>query len=171
MEPFLMKKMINFKSVHKDQELTLIEEMAHVIWHEHYTPIIGAEQVVYMLKKFQTADAMSAQISKGYHYFLILNDKKPVGYLSFEKRKDALFLSKIYLLKSERGKGFGRKAMLFVEARAKENDCSKVSLTVNKHNLNSIKAYESAGFVNTGAVVQDIGMGFVMDDYHMEKFV
>lgn len=171
MEPFLMKKMISFKSVSKNQELILIEEMAHVIWHEHYTAIIGAEQVAYMLKKFQTAEAMAAQISKGYQYFLILEEEKPVGYLSYEKRKDALFLSKIYLLKSSRGKGYGRKAMRFVEARARENQCVKISLTVNKYNLNSIKAYERAGFLNTGAIVQDIGKGFVMDDYQMEKFI
>ena len=163
--------MISFKSVTKIQELSLVEELAHAIWHEHYTPIIGADQVAYMLEKFQTIDAMAAQISKGYQYFLILNDGTPVGYLSFEKRKDALFLSKIYLLKSSRGKGFGRKAMRFIEARAKENHCSKISLTVNKYNLNSIKAYESAGFVNTGAIIQDIGNGFVMDDYQMEKFI
>lgn len=166
-----MNKMITFKSVTNNQELTLIEEMAQVIWHEHYTPIIGVEQVVYMLKKFQTANSMAVQISKGYEYFLILNDNSPVGYLSFEKRSRALFLSKIYLLKSSRGKGFGRKAMRFIEEQAKQSHCSKISLTVNKYNLNSIKAYESAGFINIGAIVQDIGNGFVMDDYEMEKYI
>jgi len=47
--------------------------------------------------------------------------------------------------------------------------CEKVSLTVNKYNHNSIKAYERIGFINKEELVQDIGGGFVMDDYLMEK--
>jgi ribosomal protein S18 acetylase RimI-like enzyme len=44
-------------------------------------------------------------------------------------------------------------------------------LTVNKNNVNAIKAYEKMGFRNVGSLVQDIGDGFVMDDYAMEKTV
>jgi RimJ/RimL family protein N-acetyltransferase len=40
---------------------------------------------------------------------------------------------------------------------------------VNKNNVNSIKVYEKLGFKKTGPVIQDIGNGFVMDDYKMEK--
>jgi RimJ/RimL family protein N-acetyltransferase len=46
---------------------------------------------------------------------------------------------------------------------------NKIALTVNKNNVNSIKAYEKMGFKNVGSVVQDIGSGYVMDDYKMEK--
>ncbi|MGB5323368.1 GNAT family N-acetyltransferase [Lutimonas sp.] len=161
--------MINFHEVKDDSDLKLIENMANTIWHEHYTPIIGAEQVKYMLDKFQSAQTMRDQINKGYQYFLINSNENAVGYLSFEKRKNALFLSKIYLLKSERGKGIGRKAMEFVTSVAKGFNCTKVTLTVNRFNQNSIRAYESAGFEKKGALVQDIGNGFVMDDYLMEK--
>jgi hypothetical protein len=42
---------------------------------------------------------------------------------------------------------------------------------VNRHNSDTIKAYESLGFQNVGTVVQDIGGGFVMDDYQMEQQV
>jgi hypothetical protein len=31
--------------------------------------------------------------------------------------------------------------------------------------------YEKIGFKNVGSLVQDIGSGFVMDDYKMEKTV
>lgn len=163
--------MINFCEVKSDKELTLIEGMAHTIWHEHYTPIIGTEQVKYMLKKFQSVKTMKAQIDAGYHYFTIYQDDQPFGYLSFNKRNKELFLSKIYVLKQSRGKGIGKKAMNFVMDTARGMECEKVSLTVNKYNHDAIKAYERIGFVNKEELVQDIGGGFVMDDYLMEKEV
>lgn len=163
--------MINFHEVKSDSDLALIENMANAIWHEHYTPIIGTEQVTYMLDKFQSSNTMQEQIDKGYQYFLINFNNNAVGYLSFEKRENALFLSKIYLLKNERGKGIGRAAMEFVISAAKGLKCTKVALTVNRFNKNSIRAYESAGFEKKGALVQDIGNGFVMDDYLMEKTI
>ena len=163
--------MINFHEVKSDRDLALIENMANTIWHEHYTSIIGAEQVKYMLDKFQSANTMKEQIVKGYQYFLINFNENAVGYLSFERRENALFLSKIYVLKNQRGKGIGRTAMEFVISAAKGLNCTKVALTVNRFNQNSIRAYESAGFEKKGELVQDIGNGFVMDDYLMEKFI
>jgi hypothetical protein len=44
-------------------------------------------------------------------------------------------------------------------------------LTVNKYNTSSIKAYLALGFSVTDAVVTDIGEGYSMDDYVMEKTV
>ena len=43
-----------------------------------------------------------------------------------------------------------------------------IRLTVNKYNINTIKAYEKWGFKTVDAVVTDIGSGFVMDDFIME---
>jgi len=163
--------MINFKVAASAEELLQIEEMANVIWHEHYTPIIGVEQVVYMLDKFQSIASMSEQIKNGYEYFLIKQKSIPVGYMSFIKRDEELFLSKIYILKELRGHGIGKKAIEFIETQAIKSHCKKISLTVNRNNLNSIKAYERAGFQNTGELIQDIGHGYVMDDYSMEKFL
>jgi len=163
--------MIHFKLIASDQELVKVEEMAKIIWHEHYTPIIGAEQVVYMLEKFQSAVTMRSQIENGYQYFLIIKNETPVGYFSFIKKEEELFLSKMYIISEERGHGIGRIAFQFIETKARENHCKKIGLTVNKNNLNSINAYKSAGFKNMGALVQDIGNGFVMDDYLMEKLI
>ena len=166
-----MDKMINFKAAASAEELHQIEEMAHTIWHEHYTPIIGIEQVVYMLDKFQSVARMLEQMKSGYQYFLINQTETPVGYLSFIKKDEELFLSKVYILKNTRGLGIGKIAFQFIETKARENHCKKISLTVNRNNLNSIKAYESAGFQNTGELIQDIGHGFVMDDFSMEKLL
>lgn len=146
-----------------------IADLAKHIWEEHYTPIIGKEQVDYMVGKFQTSEAMQKQASEGYIYFLIVFENEQVGYLSIKKNESDLFLSKIYVQKEFRGRKIGKSALEFVESKAKEFNCNSVSLTVNKNNTNSIKAYEKVGFEKNEAIVMDIGNGFVMDDYRMVK--
>ncbi|MDT0558662.1 GNAT family N-acetyltransferase [Ichthyenterobacterium sp. W332] len=155
--------------VNSSQQINEVEVLAKVIWSSHYTPIIGAAQVTYMLDKFQSKDAIEGQISEDYEYYLIQNSNKSIGYFSIQKRKIALFLSKFYVLESERGKGFGKQALNFINERADSLNCLKIELTVNKYNSNSIEAYKRMGFKITEAVVFDIGNGFVMDDYRMEK--
>lgn len=165
--------MNNIVEVSTDDQIRIVEELAGEIWTEHYTPIIGRDQVEYMLDKYQSQKSISDQIQKeGYKYYLISEDKKNsgyIGYISVQFREDELFLSKIYIKDNKRGKGFGRLAINYLQRLAKENNVSKISLTVNKNNINSIKAYEKIGFENHGSVVQDIGNGFVMDDYKMVK--
>ena len=107
------------------------------------------------------------------YYLLKNNDGDYVGYLAVVPKEDAgeLFLSKIYVRSGERQKGYGRNAVQFIEDLARQMNLRKISLTVNKHNVNSIVAYEKMGFRNIGSVVTDIGAGFAMDDYRMEKSV
>jgi ribosomal protein S18 acetylase RimI-like enzyme len=139
------------------------------IWEEHYTPIIGVEQVEYMLNKFQSEAAIENQIKEGYQYSTVYFDGVPVGYLSIIQKENSLFLSKIYVLSSERGKGIGKFILNFIEQKAIRLKRSSISLTVNINNTNSIKAYEKMGFVKIGELVADIGNGFVMDDFLFEK--
>lgn len=160
---------IQFQRAEEEQDLQLIEQLATVIWEEHYIPIIGAEQVSYMLDKFQSAAAMRRQIDEGYEYFILREIAEPVGYLAFEKRGKDLFLSKIYVLKEHREKKIGKRAMDFVQSRARAMGCSRISLTVNKNNDKSLLAYKSMGFLCERALVMDIGNGFVMDDFLLYK--
>lgn len=158
------------KASNKDQ-LNTIENLAYEIWSQHYTPIIGKQQVDYMLGKFQSVEAMTEQIKKGFLYFLILNNNVPVGYMSVDILSETLFLSKFYVTEAERGKGYGRTMITYLETFAKEKNLNKISLTVNKYNTGSIKMYEKVGFVISCSVVKEIGEGFIMDDYQMEKIL
>lgn len=149
----------------------IIAGLAELIWTEHYTPIIGEQQVAYMLEKFQSAIAIEDQVANGVLYYLISFQDKPVGYFSVSREEDFLFLSKLYVLRSARAKGLGRAAISYMEDLAKDFDLQRIRLTVNKFNTNSIKAYEKMEFLNVDAIVQDIGNGFVMDDYVLEKIL
>lgn len=155
--------------VSEAKDFKTIEDLAREIWEEHYTPIIGAEQVEYMLRNFQSADAVEKQIREGMHYYLVDLGSVPVGYLAFNLKPEELFLSKIYVLKEKRGMGLGKASLEFVESKARDLGRNAISLTVNKNNSHSIRAYEKMGFVNLGAIETDIGSGFVMDDYLMKK--
>ncbi|MGB5158566.1 GNAT family N-acetyltransferase [Desulfobacterium sp. N47] len=153
-----------------EKDPALIESLAKEIWIEHFTPIVGKPQVEYMLDKFQSKKAISEQIDNaGYLYYIIEDGDEKIGYFAFVPQGRELFLSKIYVKSSGRKKGHGKKATQFIVSFCKENGLDNISLTVNKNNTTSIKFYEKMGFKNTGSLMQDIGNGFVMDDYKMEK--
>ena len=161
--------MTEFLPATTKQHFKDIADLANIIWREHYTSIIGFEQVDYMVKNFQSEEAMYAQYIDGYSYFKINYNNQFVGYISIKKEDDSLFLSKIYVSKDFRGKKIGKSAMEFVQAKAVEQNCKSITLGVNRFNVNSIKAYEAMGFKKIGEMITDIGNGFVMDDYKMEK--
>lgn len=147
-----------------------IADLATAIWTEHYTPIIGSDQVVYMLQKFQSVHAIKDQIQQGVSYFLITHKETVAGYFSFKKENESLFLSKFYVLKELRGLGIGKRALSFIRSEAILRGCSSISLTVNKNNMIAIKAYEKMGFKKLDAIETPIGNGFVMDDYIMKYY-
>ncbi len=154
--------------VTSDEQIEQVASLAHEIWTEHYTSIIGIEQVNYMLDKFQSSTVIKEQIAEGLYYFLLVNDK-PIGYLGLKVESHNLFVSKIYILASFRNQGYGKLLMQFTENFAHTNHCNQLKLTVNKYNLATIQAYKKLGFSQKREVVFDIGNGYIMDDYEMVK--
>lgn len=158
-----------FQLVTSSKDIDEIVSLAKIIWTEHYTPIIGIEQVEYMLDKFHAKNVINEQITNdNYRYYLIKNQNNNVGYIGVQLKDKELFLSKIYIQSTERGLGLGKLSMAFIKGVAEENNLSKITLTVNKNNSNTIAAYYKFGFVKTGLVCADIGEGYVMDDLQME---
>jgi ribosomal protein S18 acetylase RimI-like enzyme len=80
-------------------------------------------------------------------------------------------ISKLYVRKSERGHGLGKKTLRFVENLGLQRGITRIWLTVNKNNAHSIAWYSRMGFRNAGSIIQDIGGGFVMDDFRLEKTI
>lgn len=160
---------MHIEAVTTKSQIRAIENLAYEIWHEHYTSIIGKAQVDYMLAKLQSVNAIMEQIDNGFLYFLCEQDHRFMGYMSVKVKGEELFLSKIYVTSVNRRNGYGREMVTFLEDLARDKGLGKISLTVNRHNMNSIQMYEKVGFDICGTTVQDIGNGFVMDDYKMEK--
>lgn len=165
--------MIKLKAVHSDEQIDEVARLAYKIWNEHFPPIIGQAQVDYMVEKFQSANALEKQIDIGCQYYLIQENNNLVGYIGINPdiNMSQMQLSKFYIIKTMRGNGIGREVLNQIRKLARRLNIKKIWLTVNKNNITAINAYERMGFVSAGSVVLDIGNGYVMDDFRMEKLV
>lgn len=152
------------------EQAGIVARLARKIWMEHYTPIIGADQVEHMLNRFQTRERIWQDIAENAcRYELLRMQGEPAGYMAyhFESEQRAVFLSKLYIDRPFRGNRLARLMLdRLIEYGGKQGAC-EIYLTVNKNNAGSIAAYEKMGFVRAGSVVKDIGGGYIMDDYVM----
>lgn len=159
--------MIRFKTADVE-DAALLKDLAHRIWWQFYPPIIGDEQVAYMLEKFSGQAYIEQQIKSGFTYFIVYDEDEAVGYIGVEDQSPSLFVSKFYLDESKRGQGIAHKMLARVTEEAKSRGHCQIELTVNKYNP-SYEVYLKLGFENVESLVMDIGNGFVMDDYRMVK--
>lgn len=161
---------INLIEAKTDDQLKRVAAIADEIWHEFFPCIISDGQIDYMVKKFCSFEAMKKNIAEeDYIYYIISRNGEAVGYTAIKPQSDGrLFLSKIYLFKQHRGKGYARSVMELHKEFCRKNGLSAIWLTVNKHNDSSVGAYKKMGFEVIGEDVTDIGSGYVMDDYFMQ---
>jgi diamine N-acetyltransferase len=152
------------------EAVTELARTAADIWREYYISIITMDQIDYMIGKYQSAQAVQDQIeNQGYAYYVMVDEGGIAGYLSVKEEDGKLFLSKFYVSKENRGKGYASQAMVFLEQLCREKGISHIWLTVNRHNESSIGVYRKKGFRTIREQVADIGNGYVMDDFVMEK--
>jgi diamine N-acetyltransferase len=163
--------MIDMHRVHDPAEIATVAALASDIWTRHYVPIIGKAQTDYMLARFQSRAAIGRQIADGYRYYLAMADGTAVGYLAlvFQPAERRAQLSKLYVLHGHRQNGIGRAMLAYAENLRGDLDIGELWLTVNRHNTDAIAFYTRVGFSTTGTLIQDIGGGFVMDDFRMAK--
>ena len=164
--------MLNFVPVDDASKIDTMCEIASRIWHDHYTPILGAAQVEYMVDKFQSPHAVTAQIrDSGYHYYLMDLDGQYAGFMGIQYEPQSLFLSKLYVDKPFRRQHLASRAVDSLKADCAKRGLSKIWLTVNRENAGSIAAYRKLGFRKVREEKTDIGHGYFMDDYIMELYL
>lgn len=161
--------MTEFIAAKTGADISAIVSLADEIWREHYTALIGDRQVSYMLDKYQSESAVKEQLAGGYAYYIIENDGDACGYFAVVACERDLYISKLYVEKRLRGSGIGHRAVGFIEALAKKSGFITLSLNVNKANTSSIGAYKKFGFGIIREEKIDIGGGYFMDDFVMEK--
>ena len=161
---------IKLVEVTTPSQIERVAAMADEIWHEWFPAVISESQIDYMLEKFQSVGAITEQLgNEGYRYYIIMNSGEYVGYTAIRPDSDGrLFLSKIYIKKEHRGKGFAKAVFSFLKEFCTENNLHGIWLTVNKHNTDSINVYKKCGFKLIGEGVTDIGGGHVMDDFFFQ---
>lgn len=162
---------IAFKKAESAADIALIAQTARIIWLETYLPILGREQVDYMIEKFQSASALTGQLASGYVYDIIFCDGEVAGFAGYKRENDGLFLSKLYILKEYRGRKLASKTVERLAEICKKESLKYVFLTVNRQNSTAIAVYTKLGFVNERSEDNEIGRGYYMNDYIMYKYI
>lgn len=151
------------------ERIERLAALADEVWHEFFVGLLSLDQIDYMVEKFQSVKALTEQISSGYEYYIFSVGGREAGFAGIHPESGKLFLSKLYLLKQYRGRGLSSQMLDMIERRARRLGLGAVWLTVNRHNTHSIDVYRHRGFATVREQVADIGSGYVMDDYVMEK--
>ncbi len=142
------------------------------IWGSHYVPILGEAQVEYMVGMRFAPAYLRRYIGATDRWLDVLKfGGEIVGYCSYAVTATPaeLKLEQLYLLPELHGHGLGGLMLRHVTGRAQGLGCRIMMLQVNKHNTGSVGLYKKMGFSVREEAVFDIGHGFVMDDYLMEK--
>lgn len=169
-KPVFSEQEILYINVQTSEEIQRVAALGEIIWRECYGDLLDAGQIEYMLERFQSAAAVAGQLqAQGYIYWLVQVQGQDAGYIGVQPEGGRLLLSKLYLLPQYRGTILAAKALQKVEQAAKEHHCAVVWLTVNRHNARAVAAYQKCGFTTVRQQVADIGNGYVMDDFIMEK--
>ena len=153
-------------------ELPAVGRLADEIWREYYPGIVPLAQIDYMLERGYSVEALGKFIrDEGAGLALLMAGDSPVGFAAWHRFGEPATtkLDKLYLHASVRGRGAGRMLIEHVEREARRDGSRKLTLRVNKDNAKSIAAYRACGLAVVRHDAVDIGSGFVMDDFIMEK--
>lgn len=160
---------MRIETAKSDGDIKKIAELADIIWHEHFSSILTPGQIDYMVEKFQSYSAIKKAIElDGYRYYMAYEGDELCGYLGIhDEGGGVIFISKVYVRRDKRGRGIA--SGLLEKLREDHPDAKRWYLTVNRYNTSSIAVYKKRGFKITRTQVADIGSGYVMDDYIMER--
>lgn len=155
-------------------DILVISQIAYQTWPSAFKDILSPKQIEYMLNMMYSANSLTRQMREKKNVFYLAKDEsKFVGYISYELNYLALpktKIHKIYILPSVQGKGIGKLLMGKVAEIAMKNNNTILSLNVNRDNK-AISFYEKYGFIKVGKEDIDIGNGYLMEDFIMEKSI
>lgn len=154
-------------------DIPALQTLASQVWHDHYPGIITLEQIEYMLQMGYSTETITTEITQeAITWLKIIVDTDMVGFAAFGaygKSGKQVKLHKLYLSVTYHGQGIGTAALTEVERQATAKGATSIILNVNKNNSKAIASYQRNGYRIIESVVNDIGNGFVMDDYVMQK--
>jgi len=163
-------------------DVETVGQLARRIWNAHYPSVVSQAQIDFMLDDRYSPQSLLAQMAEGQRFLLASEETEIVGFLSVspldriqnpilrgveEATAADWFLHKFYLDVNRHGRGIG-KAMLSELARTMP-EIRRLRLQVNRRNENSWQFYRKQGFEIVAEADFEIGGGFFMEDYVMEK--
>lgn len=150
------------------QDIPAVAELAGRIWRDHYPPIIGIEQTEYMLALWYSHNALAELLKQPGRRFLLAEEGREVrGFLSAGPMEDGIFVYRFYIDTAHQRKGIGQ--ALLTEIVAQFPQAKFLRLHVNRNNRKALAFYEKHGFTSRSEQDTEIGDGYVMEDYVMQK--
>ena len=151
----------------------LIRDLAFSTWPDAYGNILSTGQLNYMLELIYSKDALANQIQYLHHQFIIVYDNNTAaGFASYSpklKGDNTVYrLHKLYVLPNQQGKGTGKLLLNFILNEIKQRGAKILELNVNRNNK-AFHFYTKIGFTISNEEDIDIGGGYFMNDYVMEK--
>lgn len=152
------------------EDIPLIQQLNLQVWPQTYALILTPDQISYMLEMMYSSDSLIQQMTiEGCQFIIIYEDGNPVGFASYAETEPHNWkLHKIYVLPDQQGKGVGKKLIDHIIEQIKKKDGRSLKLQVNRNNK-AKDFYERLGFHVAEIADFDIGNGFYMNDYVMEK--
>ena len=151
------------------EDVSLIRDLAYKIWPTAYSHILTQGQIDYMLNKMYNENILLEQVQNKIEFVIVYDETQPVGFASFGLEKPGTYkLHKIYVLPSQQGKGTGRFMLDEIEKTIVGRGAFSLLLNVNRQNK-AKSFYEKLGFTVIREEDIDIGDGYFMNDYVMEK--
>lgn len=151
--------------------LSEITELAAIIWPPAFKEILTEEQSKFMLEWMYKTETLEQQVEKGHLFYIAKDEGANIGFVGLQPdfpEKGKLRIHKIYLSQNCQGKQIGKWMMDQVIELAKGMSLDFLHLNVNRYN-NATEFYKKAGFEILFSEDIDIGDGFFMNDYVMEK--
>ena len=164
-------KEVNLIKMQTLEQLKQMSELATAILKEHYDPIVGEKTNDHMLKKYQSVKGIKEEVDGGAEYYFAQLDGSSIGFVAIDAKSEYLYLSKFYLAKKYRGRGYSSAMMCFVKQQAIASGLNKIRLNVNAANSNTIDTYRHFGFEVVEELQKDVGDGFSVHDYVMECII
>ncbi|MGJ8661347.1 MAG: GNAT family N-acetyltransferase [Bacteroidota bacterium] len=159
-----------FVKANKD-EMQDLSNLAREIWPITFKEILTVEQIDYMLNWMYNPETLSEQSDNGHEFYFLKHEKTKIGFVGIQNNYPEIGLlriHKIYLKPTFHGKGLGKFMLEKIEERARMNDLRGLHLNVNRYN-SVYNFYTYLGFDTLKKEDIDIGNGYLMEDYVMQK--
>lgn len=152
----------------KIEDISIIQNLSNTVWPATFKEILSAEQIKYMMEMMYSTDSLKKQMEEQHHqYVLAKEDTEYLGYLAIQHQQHYTKIHKIYVLPNLQGKGVGRKLIEYARDCAADNGYEYLTLNVNRYNK-ALDFYKHLGFAVDGVEDNDIGNGYLMEDYIMK---
>jgi ribosomal protein S18 acetylase RimI-like enzyme len=150
-------------------DIGLVRELTFKVWPQTYASILTQAQIDYMLELIYSSQSLQQQMDSGSQFIIVYENEEPVGFAAYLEKDPSVYkLDKIYILSSQQGKGTGRFVIDHIIKEIKKKQATALQLQVNRYNK-AKSFYEKLGFEVIDEKDFDIGNGFFMNDYVMEK--